>query len=138
MLKLSDAYIQFLDKRWWVLVVGGGILVVVVVVIIMLVSGGGSAPRDAQRVREVQYLEDALTKYYQAKGTYPQALKELVPAYAAKVPSGFAKPDGTCRIGGYVYKKYASINTYDLLFCLGETVGQYAAGNHTLTPRGIK
>ncbi len=138
MLKLSDAYIQFLDKRWWIVLVGGGILVVIVVIAFLLFSGGSSAPRDSQRLKEVEYIGDALTKYYQAKGTYPAALKELIPTYAPKIPSGFSKPDGACKIGGYQYKKYVSINTFELLFCLGEPVGEYSAGNHILNPLGIK
>ncbi len=138
MITFSDAYLQFLDKRWWVLAVGGGIIVVVVIVLFMVSSGGGAADRDAQRVRQIEYLQEALTKYYVAEGKYPVALKELVPKFASTLPVGSKKADGNCSISGYVYKKYQSQNAYDITFCLSARVGSLAPGNHIASPYGIR
>jgi hypothetical protein len=138
MITLSDAYVQFLDKRWSVLLIAGGILVVVIIILVIMFSGGGSVDRDIQRVHDVEVLQEVLTKYYVSEGKYPTALKELVPKFIAKTRVGFTKADGTCKIGGYVYKKYQSQNAYDITFCLGTTVGTLAPGNHIATPYGIK
>jgi hypothetical protein len=138
MITLSDAYLQMLDKRWWLFTAVGAVVVIIVVIILIGVFGGKAESRNLQRVQGSQIIYEALTKYYIAQGKYPDQLKQLVPDYVKSVPTGFTKADGTCKIGGYSYKKFSSQNTYELVFCISEKVGELEAGNHIVTPFGIR
>ncbi len=109
---------------------------------------------DSQRLAHVRQIAGASELYYNDTGGYPQNLSDLSntpkdkPAYLALLPVA-PPPSGLCTEAAntYTYTPVGGSTTgrngarvypnYQLIFCLGDNVGEYKAGLGILTPSGI-
>lgn len=88
---------------------------------------------------DVRQMASALELYFNDKVQYPEKPSMLQPNYIGIVPVAPLPPDGQCTEteNQYAYQKTA-FDSYALRFCLGQATGGYAAGTHTLSPKGIE
>lgn len=102
-------------------------------------SGSPAAGPDSKRLSDIRQLASAQELYFNDKDAYPKTLKELSPIYIAVVPTAPEPPGSGCSEADNAYTyKYINKSSYQLNFCLGETVGGYAAGKHQLSQAGIQ
>ncbi len=95
--------------------------------------------RDAQRIADIRQLASALELYFNDNNSYPKQLSDLSPTYMGKVPTAPTQADGSCSETQNTYSyQYEDSNTYKIDFCLGQAIGGYSAGAHSLSQAGIK
>ena len=97
-----------------------------------------SESADAKRLADIRQLASALELYFNDYNSYPENLSKMAPMYIGVIPTAPTPPGGACaeQDNNYTYK-YLNPNNYQLTFCLGSSIGGYAAGKHTLTQAGI-
>jgi hypothetical protein len=102
-------------------------------------SGSTSSERDAQRLRYIRDLAEALEMYFLRNDTYPNTLNVLMSPYLVTIPTAPIPSDGACTTSQntFVYTLNAA-NFYTLSFCLGAETEGYSAGPRNLSPQGIK
>jgi len=112
--------------------------------------------RDSKRVADIKQIQTALELYFADNNGYPtgsainlgESGQEALcstgfaascsgTTYMGLVPDGPLPADG-CADEDYVYTQAGSGASYTIAFCLGGTVGDLDAGNHTANPNGIQ
>lgn len=90
--------------------------------------------RDKVRKADVEKLQGALKKYFDAKKNYPDTLEGLVPTYISEIPKN-PTPGGS----DYTYTPIGSLpaSFYDLTYTLEAGVDDVEAGLHSATPKGV-
>jgi len=113
--------------------------------------------RDARRVSDIKQIQTALELYFLDNAAYPTGTADYISSDCLSATSGFAAtcsgtvymsvvPDNpdpyddhadcTPAYSDYLYTRDDTI-TYSLKYCVGTSLGQIAAGEHTATPSGI-
>lgn len=134
-------------------------------VVLLAVASAQQKGRDAKRLSDMTQMNTGLALYFNSNKGYPSSTgglpSDLVPNFAASLPSAPQPPDGACAsitypspvpagTTGSQYYYYASgtaflgsngFNVYPdyaYFFCLGLPTGNFAAGMHILTPEGLQ
>ena len=118
--------------------------------------------RDAKRVSDMVQMNTGLEFYFSINKGYPTSSAgvptPLVPTVLTRIPSAPTPADGGCDGIAYTspgsgngdqYFYYPSGTSYVIngvtvypdyayYFCLGNTTGNLAPGQHILTPRGLR
>jgi len=108
-------------------------------VVLLSLNSARMKSRDAKRLADIRQMASALELYFNDKAQYPEKPSMLQPNYIGVIPTAPMPADGKCTEAEnqYLYQKTA-FNNYALRFCLGQASGGYAAGPHTLSPKGIE
>ena len=116
------------------------IAIIAIIATIAVVASQSSrrGARDVKRLADVRQLRVALELYYNDNGSYPGSLNALTPDYLAKVPQAPSPADGDCTSENNQYVYSSDGGTYTISFCLGSSVGEYAAGYKTANQMGIE
>lgn len=88
--------------------------------------------RDEQRVADIKKIQDALAKFKNEKGNYPEKIEDLVPTYLSEIPKNPA-PGGI----DYVYTPIGKLPAeyYDLAYELEAGTAEVKdAGTHIASP----
>jgi type II secretion system protein G len=126
-----------------------GIIGILAVVVIAAMSTARGKARDDKRISDVRSMMVALELFYSDNARYPTATSNLpTPAdgspafnsYLAVLPDVPVPNDGDCTPANnaYVYAQTNSGKNYSIVFCLGNSIGDYAPGVHTASSNGIK
>lgn len=118
---------------------------------IVSLSSARTKSKDARRAADMKQVATALTLYYNEYAGYPAASASapvgMTPNFMSTLPTD-PTPAGTGCTSGYTYATsgtgYASpaggtvYPDFSYTFCLGAATGGYAAGQHTLSGKGIQ
>ena len=91
--------------------------------------------RDEQRIVDIKSIQDALVKYKDATGNYPEQMNELMPDYLSEIPAN-PEPGGI----DYIYTPIGKLPAqyYDLAYELEAGTSEVeGAGTHIANPDGI-
>ena len=120
--------------------------------------------RDAKRIGDMTQMNTALELYFATYKGYPSDVsgipQNMSPTFLVTLPNSPNPPDGTCGslthpspvpggIPANRYYYYPSGTTYVIgtntvypdygyYFCLGDKTGNFDAGPHILTPKGVR
>lgn len=108
-------------------------------VTLLSLNSARAKSRDAKRISDVRMIASVNELYFFDKNSYPENLEQAVPMYISILPNAPEPQDGTCtpEQNRYKYRQLSKEN-YWLTFCLGQPIGGYSGGVHTLTPKGIE
>lgn len=134
----------------------GLIVIILLVVFWTALNSARAKARDVKRVRDVQYIQEALKLYFNDNLDYPRVSgigQAAVPddsdctqsktefeCYMPNYPGYPLPADGAACLNyqGYAYSKLpASEGGYGITFCLGQETGGFSAGPHRATANGI-
>jgi prepilin-type N-terminal cleavage/methylation domain-containing protein len=132
-------------------------------VVLLALNSARAKARDAKRLADIRQLASAFELYFNDQSSYPTmptsggaliggaslGSPPLAPNYVGLIPKEPTPPDGSCTASGnssnqywmqrnYVNTSDAKTSAYVITFCIGAQTGNYAPGNHTLTPSGIQ
>jgi prepilin-type N-terminal cleavage/methylation domain-containing protein len=115
-------------------------------VVLLALNGARAKARDAKRISDMTTMASALELYFNDNNSYPpSSLAGMTPTYVGQIPSAPTPYDAgtggcTATNNSYVYTPNGSAPyaSYTYTFCLGNTVGRYPPGPHTLTSSGIQ
>lgn len=139
------------------------IIGILATIVLISLNSARSSSRDARRVADIRQAVTSLEVYYNDNNNYPASTADAamivdnlglgstgadkwqaVPTGTIYIQTLNAAPlpaDGACTdaisSNKYTYTSAAPYTTYALTFCLGSSVGGYAAGVHTGSPTGI-
>ncbi len=118
-----------------VLVVCG---IILVSSILAGIHSGRVKARDAQRVKDIQAITQALKVYFDYNQKYPQSAGTAPKDFSTYLSTWPTAPsrDGKCTEAqnSYNYSQASGGESYRLSFCLSSGVGDYPAGYQTLLP----
>ena len=139
----------------------------VVIAIIGLLSGiavialqsARQKGRDAKRLGDMTQISTAMELYFNSNKGYPSDTADLVPDFMPAVVTNPQPADGDCATltypdgggtadnffyypsptgGSYILDSLTLYPDYLYYFCLGRSTGDFSAGVHSVTPRGVK
>ncbi len=127
---------------------------------VVALGGARGKARDTKRVTDIQGIESALALYYADLNGYPAAATPVElgvgnqrslctggwkascdpgdVVYMGLVPARAMPQDGSCTVTDNAYMYSTGSGGYSITFCLGDDVGQIAAGPRTSTEDGIR
>ena len=117
------------------------ILVIIGITVFSAYLGAQSYAKDQKRITDITQIQAALKVYFDENGFYPSTQNgepKNLETYLSFWPTS-PNANGSCSKdqNTYVYSQRTN-SDYALTFCLGNKFGNYSAGVHTATSKGIQ